>query len=559
MSMLLLISLLGCPAKYAPEPSAGLDSASDTMMDGDPEPPSEPSDTGSSGPTVCDALSLTAGQHFGLGDLYASPSPSTPEVLGSCGWGLAALDLNEDGRTDLLLAGAYDATTALVNDAGELRPSMLVRFDDGPLPMGNGLAVGDFDGDQRPDFVLTRSTGFSDRVYFNRGGGQFESVELEASQEESQTASVLDVDGDGDLDVFVARHIDLDATDPTAIDARTSRGDTNQLYINNGGSFSLGSPVGLGDAATFQGAPLDVDADGDLDLYLVNDFGAFIEPSALMLNDGHGVFTEAEDCGCDLAMFGMGTTISDANNDGLPDMHISDFGSPRLLMGLGAGRFYDGALAMGAHIEPSVDRVTSWGTSFVDLDQDGWDEIATVFGPVLMGVPGDWSDMVSDPVVDELDDSAHQLDLILENDAGSFRDVSTVLDFEQSDVGRAIVVADFNADGMPDVATAGMSQDREPYLRVRYGEGGCGPGVTVAFPEWSGRDIGARVEWSVGGENRVRWFLPSTTFSSSGPTLHLGLGGYASADWVRITPLNGEMVEYTDVLAGDHIDQRSYQ
>jgi hypothetical protein len=559
MTMLMWIGLLACPAKYAPEPGTVEDPASGPFEEAVPTEPIDTGDTGSVGPQACAALALREGESFGLADLYASVEPSTPTVLGSCGWGLAALDLNEDGLTDLLLAGAYDATTALVNEAGVLQPSMLIRFDDGPLPMGNGLAVGDFDGDFRPDFVLTRSTGFADRVYFNRGGGQFESVALADSEEESQTPSVLDVDGDGDLDVFVARHIDLDATDTTAIDARTARGDTNQLYINDGGSFSLGAAVGSSDAATFQGAPLDADADGDLDLYIVNDFGTFIEPSALMINDGHGVFTEAEDCGCDLAMFGMGSSVSDANNDGLPDMHVTDFGSPRLLMGMESGQFYEGALAMGAHIEPSTAHVTSWGTTFVDLDQDGWDEIATVFGPVLMGVPGDWSDMVSDPVVADLDDSTHQLDMILRNDAGLFLDASSDLNFDRADVGRAIVVADFNADGMPDLATAGMTQEREPYLRVRHGTAGCGPGITVAFPEWSGRDIGTRVEWHVGGETRVRWFLPSTTFSSSGPTLHLGLAGYAAADWVRITPHGGELVEHTDVPAGARLDQRSYQ
>ena len=149
--------------------------------------------------------------------------------------------------------------------------------------------------------------------------------------------------------------------------------------------------------------------------------------------------------------------------------------------------------------------------------------------------------------------------MLFHNEGGTYSDVSTSLGFERSDVGRAIVVADFNGDGMPDLATAGMSSERQPYLQLHHGAAGCGPGITVAFPELGARDIGTKVQWHVGGETRVRWFLPSTTFSSSGPTLHLGLGGYSSADWVRITPLGGEMVEYTDVLAGARIDQMSYQ
>jgi len=510
-------------------------------------------------PMACSAPNLIDVARFDRAELYASASPTDPSVLGSCGWGLAAVDLNEDGQTDLLLAGAYDSTIALVNSAGTLQPNSSITFDGGALPQGNALAVGDLNGDGRPDVVLARSVGFTDLVFFNQGGGQFESIELPDSDWESQTPTVFDVDQDGDLDLFVARHLDLDETDTAALSARTVRADPNRLYINEGGQFEVGPAVGQADAATFQGAPLDADGDGDLDIFLGNDFGMFIEPNALMLNDGTGAFTEAEDCGCDLAMFSMGLSVSDANNDSFPDLHVTDFGSPRLLMGMGSAQFYDGAVAAGAFVEPSEEHVTSWGTSFVDLDLDGWDEIATVFGPVMMGFPGDWSDGASDAAIADLDDSSVQQDMILGNQEGSFTDISESLNFNQSDVGRALVVADFNQDGLPDLATAGMTAAMHPYVQIWAGAGGCGPGVTVGFPEMSAQDIGTKVEWRVGGEDRVRWFLPSTTYSSSGPGLQIGLAGYPAAEWVRITPLGGEPQEYTEVSVGTHIVQRSYQ
>ena len=521
--------------------------------------PMSESDTADVLPAECGGPMLAKTQRFDRSELYASPSPVEPTVLGSCGWGLVVMDVNEDQAPDLLLAGAYDSTVALLNVDGTLSASTEITFDGGPLPEGNGLAVGDLNGDQRPDLVLARSVGFTDRVYFNRGGGHFESVELADSAWESQTPTVFDVDNDGDLDVFVARHLDVSETDPAQLSTRTVRADPNRLYINIGGQFEMGPSVGKDDAATFQGAPLDADGDGDLDVFMVNDFGMFIEPTALMLNDGTGQFSEASDCGCELSMFGMGVSVSDSNNDSHPDLHITDFGSPRLLMGMGNAQFYDGAQASGAYVVPSETHVTSWGTSFVDLDLDGWDEITTVFGPVLMGIPGDWSDRASDPAVANLDDSSVQEDMVLRNVGGTFTDISATLEFTQSDVGRALVVADFNRDGMPDLATSGMTMDFQPYVQIWEGSGGCGPGITLHFPEMSARDIGTKVEWRVGGENRVRWFLPSTTFSSSGPTLHLGLGGFPSADWVRITPQGGGMTEYTDVEAGTWLDQRSYQ
>jgi hypothetical protein len=342
-------------------------------------------------------------------------------------------------------------------------------------------------------------------------------------------------------------------TDVVALEARTQRGDPNGFYINEGGTFVVGPPVGVIDAATFQAVPMDVDVDGDLDLFLVNDFGAFIEPSALMMNDGTGHFTEAEDCGCDQAMFGMGATASDANNDGLVDLYLSDFGSPQLLLGLGMGSFYDSTLASGAGVVPSADRVTSWGTTFIDLDQDGSDEVATAFGPVMMGVPGDWSDMVTDSSVEGLDDSQTQRDALWLNQDGHFEEAAESLGFDFGTNSRAVVTADFDGDGLPDLATSGLDDDRQQVVRMHRSSGGCGPGVTVEFPAMGAADIGATVEWSVAGVQRVRWYLPTTTFSSSGPTLHLGLGGHEVADWVRITPVNGATREARDVSAGSTV------
>ena len=149
--------------------------------------------------------------------------------------------------------------------------------------------------------------------------------------------------------------------------------------------------------------------------------------------------------------------------------------------------------------------------------------------------------------------------MILRNGEGMFSDMSDDLGFTQTDVGRVVVTADFNGDGLPDMATSGMTQERTPYVQIWNGADGCGSGITVAFPEMGAQDIGTKIEWSVAGEERVRWFLPSTTFSSSGPTIHLGLGGQDAADWVRITPHGASPQEHFDVLAGSRIDQRSYQ
>ncbi len=558
----LLVFACGKQAPSNESPTSGDETGSQPPQEASVDTGDAPAeDSGNMETQTCPSLVLHEAGRFGLDELYASSMPPPPEVLGSCGWGLAVIDLNEDQQPDLLLAGAYDYTVPLVNASGTLSPNFDILFDDkyGLLPQGNGLAVGDLNGDQRPDFILTRSTGMSDRVYWNRGAGVFESMDLPDSMGESQTPSVFDADNDGDLDIFVARHIDLEDTIPAALDAGALRADINHLYINNAGTFSVAPSVGVADAASFQAAPFDADGDGDLDLFVVNDFGMFIAPNEMMLNDGSGRFAAATECGADVEMFGMGAAVSDANNDSIADIHVTDFGSPRLFFGSGEALFYDGTLASGAAVMPTERRVTSWGTTFVDLNLDGWDELATVFGPVQMGVSGDWSDQLSDPAVSDLDDSPLQADALFVNESGTFQEVSAALNFDHMDVGRAIVVADFNADGIPDLATSGMTAEMRPYIQLWLTSGGCGPGITVDFPAMSARDIGAKVEWMTGGQQRVRWFLPSTTYSSSGSTLHLGLEGAASAEWLRITPLGGEPIELVDVAAGSRVDYRSYQ
>ena len=507
-------------------------------------------------PSECEAPQLHLVGEFVSTELHPIDAPPAPLVLGSCGWGLAVLDVNSDGWPDLIPAGAWASTRVLLNDAGVLRPSDTVAFDGGLLPMANGLATGDVDGDGRVDLVHLTGTGTSDRIYLNRGTGTFESVELADSALESQSASLFDADADGDLDLFIARHIDGEATVLPDLEAGVLLGDKNAFYLNEGGTMVPAAVPGNSRAASFQGVPFDADGDGDLDLFVVNDFGAFIHSSELLLNDA-GVFSVAEDCQCDGAKFGMGGAVGDVDADGIPDIHVTNFGTPELLMGMGDGRYYESALARGLSVGP--DRVTGWGASFLDLNMDGHADLVSAFGPVLVGMEGDWSDMVEHDVVAGIDDLPDQPSALWMNDGEGFIEYSSLVGLDASGVTRSVVVADFNRDGLPDIATSGLLPNRHQVVRVYESKGGCGPGVVVDFPSMSAADLGAKVEWTVNGEMRTAWMVPGTTFSSSGSTMHLGLGGHDQADSVRVTPVNGEPIDYRDVPRGTVLDQRSYQ
>jgi hypothetical protein len=188
-------------------------------------------------------------------------------------------------------------------------------------------------------------------------------------------AAVADVDGDGDLDLFATR---LDAPD--------------LLFENLGnGSFADASAAAGFDAYDLQsnGAAFgDVDADGDPDL-LVTVLGeagdATNARNYLFLNDGGGGFTEAAVArGADATSPGPRTTYSvsfgDYDLDGWLDLHVSEWSilgteNSRLLHNRGAvapGFFEDTTDEAGV----SLSGVSAFASSFVDLDRDGWPDLA---------------------------------------------------------------------------------------------------------------------------------------------------------------------------------------
>ena len=188
-------------------------------------------------------------------------------------------------------------------------------------------------------------------------------------------AAVGDVDGDDDLDLFVTR---LDAPDI--------------LFRNNGdGTFEDGSTdagFDLFDLQSNAAVFADIDNDGDPDLYVtvVGNAGDPVNNrNYLFINDGNGTFSEeAVSRGADIASGNYHRSFSaafgDFDKDGWLDLHVTEWGPPnpshsRLLRNLGdtsPGFYDDVTIAAGAALEG----VFGFGTTFTDLDQDGWPDLA---------------------------------------------------------------------------------------------------------------------------------------------------------------------------------------
>jgi hypothetical protein len=260
---------------------------------------------------------------------------------------------------------------------------------------GGGVAAGDINNDGLIDLFFTGNM-VRNRLYLNKGDFRFEDITAKAGVAEKQGwctgTSMIDINGDGKLDIYICRSAD-------GLSTRRK----NLLFINNGDlSFTeKAAEYGLDDAGySTQASFFDYDKDGDLDMFLINHSlhqyttGAIENPALrleknpdyackLFRNDmneslHHAVFTDvSEQAGItsNVLTFGLGIGISDVNNDGWPDVYVSnDFNEPDyLFMNNGNGSFTE-------KLKECMDLVSlySMGSDIADYNNDGKPDIVTL-------------------------------------------------------------------------------------------------------------------------------------------------------------------------------------
>ncbi len=267
-------------------------------------------------------------------DHGASWESQTPDGFDDFRWGtaLAVEDFDDDGYWDVLLGHASRpqlfrgrADGSLVSDTEALPvPEALVDIRHWNIM---GVAAGDLDGDGDPDLILSTTLG---GVQILRNEGE---VFTDATPGSGMPGTFLygeslplgDLDGDGDLDLFVGQD-NWDAAPPDP-------GYLNGLFLNRGdGTFEDVSDQHddvWRDGYTKVGTIADLDMDGDQDLYVVNHHGSY-RGNVLLLTSDDGVATDPE-AGLDITMPGMGVGLGDVNEDGLPDLFLAGWGTFALM------------------------------------------------------------------------------------------------------------------------------------------------------------------------------------------------------------------------------------
>ncbi len=329
----------------------------------------------------------------------------------AAGHGLAIGDVNGDGLEDLYLC----QPPALPN-------LLLIQNPDGTVT-DTALAAGvnwheetraallnDLDNDGDLDLVAV--LGSKVVVQANDGSGKFELKTVIDSASSLFSINAIDYDGDQDLDLFICGYtlssgVNLDDVFANPMPFEDANNGAPNLILRNEGGWNftdVTSEVGLDQnnmRFSYASSWDDFDRDGDLDLYVANDFGR----NNLYRNDG-GKFTDvAADLGVEDIGPGMSASWGDYNNDGFPDIYVSNMFSSAgnrittqsqfkaglkeedkldfrrhargnsLFRNRGDGTFEDVSVELGVTLGR-----WAWGSTFVDMNNDGWEDLYVTNG-----------------------------------------------------------------------------------------------------------------------------------------------------------------------------------
>ncbi len=369
---------------------------------------------------------------------------------------------------------------------------------------GNAIAVVDLDQDGTLDELI-----IDDRdMVLAWGGG--ERVPLFKGTNIPRDAVVGDYDGDGWLDVAVVYFIP--PTDPP----------DQALVVLSGGPERQFSPrvystVDIGGwGMPFDATAVDIDGDLDLDLYVCNDFGEDLLSNFLLENRG-GEFVRAEDQrGANVALNCMGSSMTDVNGDGFPDLYLGGTQNHFLLLGGSVG-FIDVTAASGLPGFEPFQMV--WSSHIVDLDNDGL--------PDLLGATSDFT--TNDP---NRDPDYFASWALFQGPDGVFEERDIGLPKDGG--GRAVLGYDANRDGIVDVA---LLEWHQPPTWLMSDHCTANNWIEVEAP------LATRVSVWVDGEQVVGWVsIEPGTMESHPAVLHLGLGEHETVDRVVLRmPNRGEV------------------
>ncbi len=367
------------------------------------------------------------------------------------GAGVGLGDFNNDGLTDIYFCGNQVDNKLYINK-GNLKFKEIAEKSGVHCPdvWSTGVSIMDINGDGFLDIYVCKSgnpkgENRHNELFINNGDLTFTEKAKAygiADKGLSSHAAFFDYDKDGDLDCYLLNN-SFKSIDKYELikDQRLERDPEggNKLYRNDSSHFTdvsdeagiYGSIIGFGLGVTVG----DIDKDGWQDIYVSNDF---FEKDYLYINQHDGTFKECLEQQISATSMGaMGADLADINNDGYPDIYVTEMlpeGNVRMKtkavfatweeyqFSLKQGYFHQFArntlqLNNGNNTFSEIGRLAgvsasdwSWGALFADLDNNGYKDIYVANGIYRDLLDQDYLNYYSDP--------QHVRDVIMKDDEG---------------------------------------------------------------------------------------------------------------------------------------------
>jgi hypothetical protein len=511
-------------------------------------------------------------------------------LLEEFGCGVAFFDYDNDGWQDIFLVNA----TRLEGDPNGPEPSNFLFHNnrDGTFTdvtkkaglvrsgWGQGVCIGDYDNDGFDDLFVTYWG--QNVLYHNNGDGTFTDVTAKAGLLQTGArprwnigCCFVDYDRDGNLDLFISDYVNFDIQVsplpganrlctfygvPVGCGPQGWAGGTNILYHNRGdGTFEdvsersgVTTPRGPDDPVTVSDnwipvgsygmgtVAADFDNDGWPDIYVSNDEA----PSLLYHNNHDGTFTEmGVAAGCALSengntQGGMGVAVGDYDCDGWLDILKPNFSDEtvNLYHNNGNGTFYDAVFRAGL---AASTRSIGWGPGFVDFDNDGWKDIFISTGHVYPEI-----------AARRLHITYAEPKIVYRNlGNGRFEDVSAQAGpaVTQPKVSRGCAFGDFDNDGDVDVVVNNMNE-APSLLRNDCETMNNWLKVKCIGTKSNHSAIGARVRVVTGGHAQIEEVMSGSSYVSQNDfRLHFGLGQAARVDRLEVRWPLGLVERYSNL------------
>ena len=469
------------------------------------------------------------------------------EIIGS---GVGVFDFDNDGRLDLWLVQGGP----LADRSGGLPGDQLLRNVSGAEGIefvdvtasagvvatgyGMGIATGDVDNDGDLDVFLANYG--RNQLFMNLGNGRFAEREWFAVENWSVSASFVDYDGDGWIDLYVANYVDFTLTNHKVCHDLAGRATyctpevyaatSDRLYRNRGdgqfddvtGTSGIGERRGNGLGVVAE----DFDNDHRPDFYVAND----AVENLLWLNQGDGKFVEQALLhgvavnGDGKAEASMGIAAQDFDRDCDVDLFMTHLAAETntLYVNDGEGWFTDRSNSVG--LAASSAPFTGFGTAWFDVDSDGDLDVFSANGAVTA---------LAQQVDEAVELPLRQVNQLWLNEGGTYNEVVGV--FPRADVSRGAAFGDLDNDGDIDVVVANNSST----ARVFRNDTAQGHWLGVEVRD--DQTIGTRVALTKTPCTAARVASDGSYASANDMRIVFGLGRNADPQMVEVKWLDGSV------------------